>query len=50
MPAVLGNAIAILLVCGLVFLCMRSILKSSKKGSCGCGENCSCCSGGCNKK
>ena len=45
MSAIIGNAIAALLVAGLVAVCAAEILKGHKSGSCGGG--CAGCSGSC---
>ena len=44
MAVLIGNGIAVLLVCGLAGICAREILQSHKTDGCG---GCSGCSGNC---
>ncbi len=45
MASLIGNAVAVLLVCLLVRICAGEIIKSSKSGGCaGCGGSCAGCS------
>ena len=41
MQSIIGNAVVILILCAMVAMSIRSLLKSRKNGGCGCG--CSDC-------
>ena len=46
MAVIIGNAVAVLLVCALVLVCVRQLLPGKKEGGCAAGcAGCSGCSG-----
>lgn len=48
MAVIIGNAVAVLLVCTLVLVCVHQLLPGKKAGGCAAGcAGCSGCSAGC---
>ena len=48
----LGNIITILLIAGLLYLCLRSLIRQKRSGlpACACGRNCAGCTLCCAKR